>query len=122
MKLRLADRVFSQWVRKRDKYTCQKCLTVYPGPVQGLDCAHYFSRRGESTRFYPDNCITFCVGCHMWFHQNPKEHELFVIGWLGMEDYEKLLLRHRQVIKKDDKAVVAHYRGLLANKLERGEV
>jgi hypothetical protein len=118
MKLRLADTVFSKWIKKRDFYTCQRCGKVHLEKSQGLHCAHFKGRRAESTRFYPDNFQSLCYGCHSYFHQNPKEHELFVIGWLGMPLYEKLILRHRQHVKRDDKAVVSYYRNLLSTKLE----
>ncbi len=113
MKLRPADRVFSQWIKKRDNYTCQRCGKYYGTPAQGLDCAHYVSRRNEAVRFDPDNACALDFGCHSYFHQNPKEHELFMIGWLGKEAFDLLQIRRRKVVKKDDKAVILKYKEAL---------
>jgi hypothetical protein len=121
MKLRLADKVFSQWIKKRDKYTCQRCGAVHQEKSQGLHCAHYISRRNEATRFLEINVCCLCYGCHSHFHQNPTLHTEFMEKRLGVA-YNELQAIKNKITKKDDKAVVAHYRGLLANKLERGEL
>jgi 5-methylcytosine-specific restriction endonuclease McrA len=123
MKLRLADTVFSKWIKKRDKYTCQRCGAVHQEKSQGLHCAHFIGRRNEATRFDPENADALDYGCHSYFHQNPDKHKEWKQKQLGDERFLILTtIRKRTIVKKDDKAVVAHYRGLLANKLERGEV
>jgi hypothetical protein len=110
MKLRLADTVFSRWIKKRDNYTCQRCGAKHNEKSQGLHCCHFISRRNEATRFDPFNTCAICYGCHSWFHQNPKEHELFMLGWLGKEEFDLLQIRRRKIVKKDDKAIIDKYK------------
>lgn len=112
IKIRKADTVFSRWIKKRDNYTCQRCGKEYGGyPARGLDCSHYISRRNEATRFDPDNCASICMGCHMFFHQNPDTHKLFMIDRLGPELFLELTtIRKRTIEKKNDKAVILKYK------------
>ncbi len=116
MKLRPADNVFARWIKSRDKYTCQRCGTVHPEGSRGIHCAHFITRRNESTRFDPDNARSICYGCHSFFHQHPKEHEAFMISQLGA-GFEDLLARKRRVGKRNDKAIIAKYR-LESNQLD----
>jgi 5-methylcytosine-specific restriction endonuclease McrA len=122
IKTRKADQVFSKWIKQRDNYTCQRCKKANQDP-RGLHCAHFITRRNESTRFDPDNACALDYGCHSFFHQHPDEHRKFMEERLGPALFLELTtIRKRTIVKKDDKAVVAHYRGLLANKLEREEL
>ncbi len=110
MKLRSADTVFARWVKKRDKYTCQRCGAVHPEKSQGLHCAHYVTRRNEATRFDEANCHSLCMGCHLFFHSHPREQEEWMIEKLGAVGFIALLDRKRVVHKKDDKSVIEKYK------------
>ena len=110
VKLRRADMVFSRWIKKRDLYTCQRCGNKHMIKSQGLHCCHFISRRNEATRFDPDNACSICYGCHSWFHQNPKEHENFMVNRLGVEIFNALQDRRRKVVKKNDKEIIERYK------------
>jgi 5-methylcytosine-specific restriction endonuclease McrA len=67
------DRLFSQYIRQRDGFTCQRCgKSAKP---RGLHAAHIFGRGKKSVRWNPDNCVTLCLPCHRWVdsHQTEKE-------------------------------------------------
>jgi hypothetical protein len=74
---------FNSWrtkVKKRDKYTCQKCGYVAI-PNDGTICVHHINNFAEfkEQRTDVDNGITFCQNCHISFHKRfgaktTKEH------------------------------------------------
>lgn len=113
------DKNFSQYVRERDDWTCQKCDKKF---TQGKDsrklhCAHiWFGRANITTRWEPLNCISLCVGCHIKNDQSPAEAwELLTkhrspeeIMWLQQQKDKKvtikipkeLELKHRGIVKQ----------------------
>ncbi len=100
MKLRKADQVFSAWIKKRDKYTCQRCDKIYPVKWKGLHNSHFIGRRNEATRFLPENCDALCYGCHSWFGQNREEYRKWKMKKLGEECFNVLMARKNSIIKK----------------------
>lgn len=104
MKTDLADSLFSQWIRLRDR-KCLRCSK--PGIInsKGLPishtCSHYFSRGKWSTRFDPDNCIELCYGCHRYLDGHKSEYEVFKIAQLGQDKFDQLTLRAWSPGKKD---------------------
>lgn len=84
------DNVFSEIIKLRDNYKCQKC-----GRVNGvqLQTAHIYSRRYRSVRWNPSNVLTLCAGCHFWAHQNPLDFA----EWLDKKFHKRLKgLRHEK--------------------------
>ena len=69
------DKVFSDYIRYRDKWTCQKCERKYPINSAGLHCSHFFGRRYWSMRLEPTNAMALCFGCHNIVGSNPIEHK-----------------------------------------------
>lgn len=108
IKIRRADKVFSEYIRSRDNWTCQRCQKKYPEGSQGLHCSHYWSRRNESTRFEPDNCIALCYGCHMlWGHGDERDlYKMFMINKLGLKRFKTLDVQAHTYQKKDDKKIL----------------
>ena len=104
-KLRKTDSLFSNYIRQRDKYTCQRCgHTFSPDNAQGLDNSHYWGRGRENTRFDSENCIALCCGCHrIWGGDGKDEYKAFMIKRLGQEGYDLLDVRAHTSKKKDDK-------------------
>src|SRR3990167_7578217 len=79
------DRVFSLYIRNRDK-RCLKC-----GTKENLQCAHIFSRTARSVRWNALNALTLCYKCHLfWAHKNPIEFTEFVKHYLGEQDFASL--------------------------------
>ena len=105
MKIDKADSTFSLYIRTRDKWTCQRCHTVYTPPTSGLHCSHYFGRGRESTRFEPDNCIALCFGCHrLWGHGDQRDsYKEFMIDWLGQRRFDTLTIQAHTYAKKNRK-------------------
>jgi len=90
------DKLFSLYIRGRDK-VCQRC-----GKKERLHCAHIFSRKNISVRYYPDNAICLCVGCHLyWAHREVMEFAEFIKKRLGQHRYEKLVLKKNVPEKVD---------------------
>lgn len=100
MKFDGADRLFSLWIRKRDKFTCQRC----GGKGESLQCSHFYGRVNESTRFEPDNCITLCYVCHKYFDETDREaYRDFKLKQLGQRRFDLLKIQRHTYKKKDRK-------------------
>ena len=87
MKRSKEDIVFSNLIRERADFTCERCGKNLRHSKQGLDCSHIHSRTNLRTRFDPDAAKALCVACHRWWHDNPTEsgkwaEEYFGIGFL----------------------------------------
>lgn len=99
-----ADSKFSEYIRTRDNWTCQRCLRKYKEKSQGLHCSHFFGRRNESVRFDPENCVSLCFGCHKYFDEHDREaYREFKIKQLGEKQFELLTIKARTPKKKDRK-------------------
>tara|TARA_Y100000004_G_C8857616_1_gene387512 strand:- start:265 stop:645 length:381 start_codon:yes stop_codon:yes gene_type:complete len=68
------DKVFSDYIRYRDKWTCKRCGTKYTPPTASLHCSHFISRRYWNLRLEPINAMALCFGCHLFVGSNPIEH------------------------------------------------
>jgi len=118
-----ADKLFSEYIRKRDK-VCQKCGREYP---YQLHCSHIITRSNLRLRFDPQNAVTLCASCHMWWHANPtesgewfikafpKNHEYIEkvkneIEQLRIPDYEILIKRLNKLLEdlEDTKGQILH--------------
>ena len=95
------DKVFSEAVRTRDNWTCQRCSKYIPeGKRQGLHCSHFFGRAKYSTRFDFENCEALCYGCHSHLGSHPSKHERHKKNKLGSKRFYKLMQRSNTRIKK----------------------
>jgi len=123
------DIIFSEFVRTRDNWTCQKCGNEY---IQGVDsrklhCAHlWFGRANIKTRWEPLNCVSLCVGCHIKVDQSPADaYEILSkyrtpeeILWLQQQRDDKRTIK---IPKDKDLAARVIVKELLYNlKKERG--
>ena len=93
-----ADRIFSRWIRDRDK-RCMRC-----GKTENLQCSHFWSRRHSSVRYDPKNCVAACAGCHLYHWEVEKQghYRDFMIQWLGQEEYDALMRRAQGSKKRTD--------------------
>lgn len=96
IKITKADRLFSQYIRKRDRWISQRCATQYHPPTTGLQCAHMFTRGKWSTRLDPRNAMALCYGCHQWVDSHHEEKEALFRKRLGDTGYEALRLKSNQ--------------------------
>jgi hypothetical protein len=91
-----ADAMFSDWIRERDRWTCQRCGKTYPPPTFALHCAHMFGRGKQNTRFDPANARALCYGCHRWLDTHPDLKREFFREWLGVKAFDLLEFRSNQ--------------------------
>lgn len=116
MKRNPADIAFSDAIRESRNYTCERCNKYYPeGHRRGIECSHYYGRRAYATRYCLDNCDVLCTGCHMYFSANPAKYEIWKTEKMGEGAMQLLAERKNNTnlaksIKKDLKAVKAHYK------------
>ena len=106
IKISPLDKLFSEYVRRRDKGICQRC-----GANRGwknLQCVHYHSRRKRSVRFDDANAIAACLGCHQFFHENPDEFKAFMRQRLGA-GLDLLDSRARIMFPRPDEAAIKLY-------------
>lgn len=115
------DKVFSNAVRVRDKWTCQRCKKYYPeGRRQGLHCSHFYGRAKYSSRFDFDNAEALCYGCHQYLGSHPEEHRKHKIMKIGTSKFNRLTLRSNNRASKKDLLSNWHYK-YLKEKLRKYE-
>ena len=100
-----ADKLFSDYIRIRDNWTCQRCFITYEPPTQALHCSHWWGRGNKSVRFNPDNAIALCYGCHRYLGSNPTEHNQFFLKKLGIETYDRINMLARIPMKIDENMI-----------------
>ena len=61
---RRADKVFSVWIRKRDKGICFTCGVQRP--IKNMQNGHFVSRSFNSLRYDELNCHCQCPGCNIF--------------------------------------------------------
>lgn len=60
-----ADAAYSDCIRERANWSCQRCMKYYPeGRRAGLHCSHHYRRGNWGVRFHPLNAEALCYGCH----------------------------------------------------------
>ena len=98
------DKVFSDFIRERDNWTCQRCGKFFPESRGrgGLHNSHFFGRRAYATRFDEMNCEALCYGCHSYLTANPEKHREHKIKKIGQDNFDRLLKRNRETRKKRD--------------------
>lgn len=117
MKIRIEDKLFSQYIRMRAVDRMKGC--EYCGRAcgwQDLDCSHFHSRRHKSTRFDPDNASGLCGGCHMHLDESHDDFTEWFKKRLGTDRYELLRIR-KNTIKKFTKAEIEALKENLKEKI-----
>jgi 5-methylcytosine-specific restriction protein A len=76
-KLKDADRLFSEYIRTRDNWTCQCCGRTRENGA-AIQCAHIVSRRYRATRWSRSNAIALCSKCHVYYTYRVLEFEVFI--------------------------------------------
>lgn len=106
LKRSLADKYFSEYIRKRAGWSCERCRVEYEPPTTALHCSHFYGRGNKSTRFDPDNASALCYGCHQRMGAHPNEHVEFFKKRLGEKRFEALANRFHIPQKVDEKLIV----------------
>ena len=96
------DIVFSDYIRYRDKWTCQRCNKKYPVKTRGLQCSHFYGRRSYATRFEPANAMALCYRCHIHVAEYPMEHVDLWESKFSKEETDRINYLHYQTnVKKN---------------------
>lgn len=91
------DKIFSEYIRKRDNNKCAVC-----GTNQKPTCGHLFSRVNYSTRWDEENSYCQCAGCNLRHEMNFEPFRRIVEARLGKEKYDELYHRHIAIRKYKD--------------------
>ena len=93
------DKLWSAIIHERYK-VCQYC-----GSTNRLNAHHIFTKgaSGQGLRHDTKNGILLCGGHHIFYaHQRPIEFHEFLKKWMGIKEYEKLLMRSKLTCKNKD--------------------
>ena len=113
--IKKTDLVFSDFIRIRDKLTCQKCWKSYDRLSTSIQCSHFFPRDNQSVRFDEVNCETLCGGCHIYLGNNPVAHREHKLERIGRKAFDLLEYRARKTTHfrvSDYKVLYRHYHDL----------
>jgi hypothetical protein len=108
-----ADNFFSLCVRAKANFACEYCGKGFPGPDQGLHCAHIVGRRNSSTRWALDNAVSLCYYHHRYFTENPLDFISWLGTYLGEGHMLRLMEKKNEVYRvraRDRKDIAKHYR------------
>jgi len=113
-----ADAMFSNCVRERSNWTCERCGTRYEPPTGALHCSHFFGRGSWAIRHDPDNADALCYGCHRFFGSNPTIYAEWHEKKIGKERTEILVEKRENPLlakqaHREEKQMVIHYLGEL---------
>jgi 5-methylcytosine-specific restriction endonuclease McrA len=105
------DRLFSTYIRTRDKFTCQRCGKYYEPPTKALHCSHFWGRSNKKVRWDEENADAHCYGCHQYLGSRPVEFTEWKKKQLGDKRFEMLNVRAnwRDYSKADTEALFMYY-------------
>ena len=114
IKIRPADKLYSQWLRKERKYTCERCHRKYQegDGLWGLHVSHFYGRANNCVRFDPRNTDLLCMGCHQYFTANPNEYVEWKRKRMGEREFKRLMLEAHLICKKDDEKIILWLKNL----------
>jgi len=91
--LKEADRVFSLYIRNRDK----RCVCC--NATERLQCGHLIKRGRRSIRFHEKNCNCQCASCNVKHNYYPEFYTNWFIKKYGLCEYEALINQSKEVKK-----------------------
>ena len=97
IKILAEDKLFSKYIRKRDK-KCSRCGSLVQfnekGDPVSHSASHYITRGNWATRMDEWNVTTLCFPCHQkWGGDDRAEYKKFMQEWLGKAAFQNLLMR-----------------------------
>ena len=110
------DDLWSDVVRTRDGFVCQRCRVSFAHKKGSLDGAHVIGRKYRGTRWDPDNGVALCKPDHAFFGDNPVLAGRFFDAHVGWEQCDWLWAKARAAVKVDRAAVRAYLKALLEKK------
>jgi hypothetical protein len=95
------DGIFRRKVKQRDSWTCQRC-----GSHRDVQCAHFFPRAREATRWLLEAAVTLCDTCHRFMTKKSRtEWPAWLISRIGEARFEELRVLSLKVKAVDYAAV-----------------
>ena len=91
--LKKADKVFSLYIRNRDK----KCVCC--GATENLQNGHLIKRGRKSIRFHEKNCNCQCASCNIKHNHYPEFYTNWFIKKYGQAEYEALIEQSKELKK-----------------------
>jgi hypothetical protein len=115
IKLGPADKLFSKYIRTRDKGCVFQINCFGMQDFSELQCCHFWGRARKSVRYDPQNADSGCPACHQYLHAHPEFHKEFKLKQLGQNDYDLLELRAQTPnYSFDEKLAVIYCKQLLS--------
>ena len=87
------DAAFSEYVREKAGWCCERCRASFAHDHSQLHCSHFLSRANPRVRFDEDNVMAACIRCHDFLGKNPNEHHELFRRRLGETAYDLLMVR-----------------------------
>lgn len=107
---READRVFSLWIRRRDKGVCFTCGVQKPeGKMQN---GHFVSRSYNSLRYDEKNCHCQCPACNIFKGGNMDVYALHLVDTYGpdiLKYFAKKKRETKQFTAQELQATITKY-------------
>lgn len=118
------DAIFSNLVRERTDYTCERCGHYEPpgSGRQAMHCSHFISRGNHAVRYDPLNALCICASCHKFLGENPYEHTKLATSIFGVVLMDLLQEKSRRIMRRrkaDLEEMYQHYKGELAKMKEQ---
>ena len=93
------DKLFSEVIRLRANGFCEHC-GLWVG-FDKIDPSHYLVRANKNLRWDEDNVFGLKHECHMYFDNHKSEFTSWVATRLGIEQFDRLVLKHNTIQKLD---------------------
>lgn len=86
------DKLFSDYIRSRDEWTCQRCGKYFEeGNRRTLHCCHLLYGRGiKILRFNELQCYAMCYFCHGWLTSHPGVAFKFLLNRIDLVAFNVL--------------------------------
>lgn len=107
---KVADKVFSDYVRKRDDYTCFTCGRK--GDKTNIQNGHYVSRSYNSLRFDERNCNAQCVPCNIFRRGAMDDYAISLVkkyDWKILEELAREKRKIKQFTVKELELLISTY-------------
>lgn len=110
------DKVFSQYIRLRDRmpggvFRCISCGQIKP--IEQADCGHYINRQHMATRFSEINCNAQCRSCNRFDEGNMQGYRRGLVQKYGEQRVlmlESMKYETRKYTDFEYEALIKHYR------------
>jgi hypothetical protein len=96
------DTLTANYIKKLQKYECQRCHTIYKPKSRALTCSHFYKRGYMGTRWDWNNLDAMCWGCHKLIEGDKQEdswYSNFMKKKLGEEGLEMLKFKAHAITK-----------------------